>query len=345
MRILMNKEVLVLASRWLIATLLVYAVVQFFNINKGFFSLITIAAIIQLMPADTFIRSVMRLAATLVSAFLTYFLLNIAHHHLFILIPGCLIITFFAGYAIFQSEVTRYFHIMLGIIMVNVLYFSTLTTSHLSAVIEIIKLVSLGVACMLITEVCVCFFTRQALFSRTVIRDFIVMFTSFVDKEERRSRALVALQLCIAVALTLTPWLVFHYYDVFWMVISCFFVVEEYLSVVQLRSKYRFFAHLVSAIVGGIIVLLSVYWPEIRMPLFLLCIFMICVFMVTKKELALVGNTMGIALIIMVLGGDDRNVIYRFAYTTIGIIVGLAVCTVFAKTQLFLKHHYVKNSP
>ena len=68
---------------------------------------------------------------------------------------------------------------------------------------------------------------------------------------------------------------------------------------------------------------------------------MIAIFMVNKEELALTGNTMGIALVIMVFGGGDDTVIYRFAYTTIGIIVGLAVCAVFSKTRLLLKNHYV----
>ena len=344
MRILINKEVLLLASRWGIATLLAYSIAQHFDVFKGFFALITIAAVIQLTPSDTCIRSIMRLAATFISAFLTYGLLSLAQGHFYILIPGCLIITFFAGYAIFQSEVTRYFHIMFGIIMVNVLFFSTLTESNLSAAIEIIKLVLLGIICMLVTDLCLSLLTRQTLFSRAIARDFVVMFTTLADKAKRRSRTIIAVQLCIAVAITLIPWMIFQYRSGFWVVISCFFVVEEFLPVVALKSKTRFLAHLAATIAGGIIVLLAMHWPEVRIPLFFLCIFMICIFMINKKEFALVGNTMGIALIIMVLGGDNANVMYRFVYTTIGIIVGLAVCAVFSKTQFFLKNHYVKNS-
>ena len=341
MRILINKEAVILGSRWVVATVLAYSIIQYFNVFKGFFSLITVAAVIQLSPSDTCIRSIMRVSATIMSAFLTYCLLSVASGQLFILIPGCLLISFFAGYAIFQSEVTRYFHVMLGIIMICVILFSQLTSVNLTAALTVIKLVLIGSFCVLITDIVFYFFTKQKVFTKAIAKDFCIMFTTLADQEKRRSRMIIALQLCIAIAITLIPWLIFQYHDGFWVAISCFFVVEELFTTVVLKSRNRFFAHLISAIAGSLIILLTMKVPEIRIWLFLLCIFMIAIFMVNKEELALTGNTMGIALVIMVFGGGDDTVIYRFAYTTIGIIVGLAVCAVFSKTRLLLKNHYV----
>lgn len=335
MQVFMWKETGLLSARWILSSLLVLAIVKYFNCTEGFFALVTIAAIVRLTPSDTCIRSVMRLLGTMLGALLIYALLSIAGSNTVALIIGCLIISFIAGYIIFQSSVLSYVGVMIGVTMVNILALMQLVSSGSAAVDYRLLFVAIGIGAMCIVDALFCYFTRAPLFSREIARDLWKECCRLTQKQQEKAHIIAALQLCIAVAITLVPWLVFQYHGGFWAVVSCFFVVEESLSLTTSKGNRRFLAHLIAAMVGISIVAISIYWPVARIPLLILSIVMISCFMVHKKEIAIVGNTMGIAIIIMVVGGDNENVIYRFAYTVMGILVALIICAVFAKKWHF----------
>jgi len=340
MQVLQWKETGVLATRWILSSLLVLAIIQYFEFTEGFFALVTIAAIIRLTPSDTNIRSVMRLAGTILGAALTYALLSLAGGNFFILIPGSLAISFIAGYIIFQSSDLSYIGAMVGVTMANILALLLVTNSDSAATIYRLMFVLLGILSMLTIDVLVSFFTHQKIFSREIARKLWKEFRSLTVMKKEKAHMLATSQLCIAVAITMVPWLIFQYHGGFWAIVSCFFVVEESLSVTTLKSSRRFIAHLIAAGTGAIIVFLSIHWPMVRIPLLLLSIVMISVFMVAKKDISIIGNTMGIAVIIMVVGGDNQNVFYRLLYTVLGIIVAFIVCAIFSNKWRFVESEH-----
>lgn len=340
MRILIERATLILAARWIIGSLLAYATVRNFKFSEGFFALVTIAAIIRSSLSDTCVRSITRAFGTILGAILTYLMLVASQGNLVFIISGSVAISFLAGYIMLQNASLSYLGIMVGITMVNVLALSTMGDTDFVATVDRVAYVFLGIGCMLVVDLCFSAWTRQALFSKVMARDLWITCTQLI-KQDQKKHLLSALQLAIAIVITLLPWLIYQYHGGFWAAVSCFFIIEESLSGTKLKSEKRFYAHVAAAVMGGFIVLLSAYFFDARIILWLLSLFIISVFMIMKKQSESMGNTMGIALTIMVMGGGDDNVIYRFIYTLFGIIVGLIVCKIFSKRWAYVELAHV----
>lgn len=148
----------------------------------------------------------------------------------------------------------------------------------------------------------------------------------------RASLLITAFKVVIATAVTFVPWLYFRYPGGFWATISCFFIIEESLRKSQQKGLLRFLAHLIAASFGFIAtVIIGDHTWLLMIPLTLG--FVICGYILAQgKTYSGMGNTVGIALSIMLLAdpgtqGSIQIILARFINVVLGIGVGILICS------------------
>ncbi len=333
MRLKNITEFIVLAARWIISLIVIYWIGKKYDLQDIFFSYISVAAIIQLDMSASFTKSINRALGTLIGGVLTYTLLSFAAHSTYLVIISSVAVSFLAAYIIFQAPALRYTGIMIGITLVNILSLYDVTPSAAETTMYRCLFVFIGISALMITDI-----MFSILFDKKMVNaeDFKKMGVSSLKQlvTPHASRIFAASQMCLATSIALIPWLIFKYPDGYWVAVSCFFVMEDSCSVSKIKAKFRFLAHIGSSLMGWLIVFAGSYYPETRLPLVFLGVCIISGIMIKNREKTAIGNTMGIALMIMALGGGYETIVHRLGYTTIGIILGLFVSTVCSKRWL-----------
>jgi uncharacterized membrane protein YccC len=157
---------------------------------------------------------------------------------------------------------------------------------------------------------------------------FLYLFKNFNQFIVNRILTLTSLKVVFAMLLTLLPWLIFRYPGGFWAPISCFFILEESVEKTQQKSKYRFISHLLAALFGMVsVIALHEHTKLLFIPLsigFIACSYVLSL----NRSYNTTGNTMGIALSIMLLAEPSSSqeiIIARFLNVMLGIAVGLLI--------------------
>ena len=320
------------ACRMSIAAVLAFLVYKSLDLPQGYWAVVSIAAVTQAGLSGTITKSVMRIIGTLIGAAFGYGLtFLIGQNPLFIIIIFWIFITC-SSYIAIQLSAFSYAGVVTGLTMVIVLASSMIEGMAFQlAVYRSIEVILGIVAIAVVTivfDVIRCWIVPET--CRSSVKND--MFHIFLDFKLRFnwSKLLAAVKISLAASITLITWLYLKYPFGFWATVTCLLIMEESTHATQIKGITRFWTHVAAALIGAICALL------IHVHLYLLAIplalgFFICGYFIgSGKPYRSLGNTLGIALAIMLLAGagmDDTLsvVVARFLNVMYGIIIGLLI--------------------
>lgn len=329
--ILDNKEALQTALKMSLAGLLAFSIYLTFRLPFGYWSIITIAAVVRPGLTNTLSKALLRIVGTILGAIFGLIILTYCANHEMLMILGYFLIICCSSYIGIQKNVFNYAGIIAGVTTTIVIASGLTTHDPQYAAMWRMLEVFIGIICLMFVDLVLSYLWRQSEAPIATIRqEYLAARASFSAPQQTR----VLFSTAIIVGLTMTavfvPWLVWQYTNGFWAAISCLFIMEENLLRVQKKSWSRFSSHVIAAVIGSFsaLVFTDNAW-FLAIPL-TCSFFAFGYFMSINKELSNMGNTMGIALAIMLLTDIGRTaslemIMFRFSYTVLGIIVGLTV--------------------
>lgn len=306
---------------------------HYFHWQEGFWSVVTVAAVITADLSNTIDKMMARLLGTIIGAayayFAVYFFLDAPVVLAILLAVGI----FIASIIALQSNMLYYAGIVCNITIIMVIATSIDTGNFYQIAVDRTFEVCMGIIIAgAVTTLLTKFFVVTKPPANLLIARVKEVGHSIKTLEMRTAILLTALKVVIATALTFVPWLYFRYPGGFWATISCFFIIEESLKKTHEKGLLRFLAHLIAASFGLIsVILIGGHSWLLMIPLTLGLV--ICGYILAQgKGLSGMGNTAGIALGIMLLAdpgtqGSLEIILARFINVVLGIGVGILICT------------------
>lgn len=315
--------------KMMLAALLAFVIYRAINWPYGFWSIVTIAAVTRPGLEQTWMKSLMRIAGTAIGGLCALGLMWIGVNHTTLFISLFFIIVFLSGFLALQKNILSYMGIMIGLTLTIVVAASLGSDTPLQVMLYRFSDVGIGIAAIVVVNVVMRWLTprlhRHVPVASVDIGQAIKQLWPLSRQCHLFKPALVT---AMAASMTLLPWLHYRYMGGFWATISCFFIMEENMQAVQRKSFMRFFAHVVAAVVGGLL-----YWvfrahqAWLVWPL-MLSFFVFGYVMVRSKNYSTAANSMAIALTVMLLADAAHYPTYdvilaRFIYVVLGIFVGM----------------------
>ncbi|MCF6775820.1 FUSC family protein [Thiotrichales bacterium 19X7-9] len=327
-----HKQSILTSLKFIIAAAIVYVLIQLFQWENGYWAMISIAAIIRPNTHHIYTKAIMRIIGTLIGGLLAYILLIIAQESIIVLTVGLFIISLFAGFIILQKNSFNYAGIIIGLSAIIIIASAYQTHNYFDVVISRCAFVLLGITVLFLVNLFIKLFDSNTE-SIPLRNEFLSNIKQLVNQPNIRLNLLTSILLALSVIITFFPWLIFQYHGGFWAAITCYFIIEETAFGVYKKAKLRFLAHIGAALIALLAVMITLYIPYFSI-LILLIGYIICAFIIVNaKSLSHTGNTMAIAMTIMILASlhdvDINNIIARFFNVVLGIIIGLIICHIF----------------
>ncbi len=340
MEIKNSKLMWLTALQMAIAVVIAFVLDYRFSLRQGYWAVITIAVVVQPTFSPTLTKGIMRIIGTLVGAVLGWGIAHMLGVSLFLVMALFFAVLLVTSYLSLIPTIFSYAGIISGVTLVIVLA-STMQSGLLLAVAKYRSLeVILGV--VIATLVGSLLVIGERLWSGSLVK------TANANKSNKGSATvahannrLLIKSLVIAAAATLTflPWAIWRYPEGFWTSISCLLIMEESLHTTCKKGSLRFIAHLLAALYGLLvyIVLLALPWHNHWLLLPPLAVgFFICGAIVGRfyaTPYSTLGNTMGVAVAIMLLFGASvepslHTILFRFVNVIIGISLGIILANI-----------------
>lgn len=325
---------LLTATRMVLACLLAFSIYSSLQLQEGYWSVVTIAAITQAEISKTFTKSLMRLIGTLLGATLGYCLALLAHGNIDIVLVLFFIVLIASSYIAIQPTLFSYAGTVTGLTMVIVLASSLLSKQELMLLaldrsIEVL----LGLFALLLVDIICILFLRKLINPLVSAAQDIKSLPTQLKKIAPQVRYLkAAIKISLACLVTFTIWVYFRPPEGFWATVSCLLIMEESTSNTQIKSFLRFWAHVMAAVFGAACALLLDQHLIYRIvPLALG--FAACGYIIgSQGKYVSLGNTTGIALAIMLLVGSTTTSTFQIiAARFFSVIVGIAIAVVISR--------------
>jgi uncharacterized membrane protein YccC len=343
-----NKE-----KTWLvIASVVISANIAFFLYNyfhwsEGYWSVVSIAAVATAEMTRSFDRMVARIFGTLFGAFYAYTAVTYLPNH-----P--LLLAVLLGFGIFlttiislQKHVISYAGIVGGLTIVTVFAAGISEYDFYNIATSRTYQVCIGIIISaLVSSILYKIFAQTEAPSRLFLFKFREHYQAFKKIKFDKTIYIVTLKVILATLITFLPWLYWRYPGGFWATISCFFIIEESFAHTQKKAFYRFAAHFVTAGFGLLAALL------IGNKIILLCVplsigLAVCGYILAQdKPYSGIGNTMGIALCVMLLtdpgvASTTIVILSRFINVLFGVAIGIMLTAL--PFNKLLGHSIAKN--
>ncbi|MCF6764620.1 FUSC family protein [Thiotrichales bacterium 19S3-7] len=318
--------------KFIIAAVIIYTLIQIFQWQDGYWAMISLAAVIRPNTQHIYIKAIMRIIGTIIGGILAYILLVIAQDNLYVVTIGLFFISLFAGLIILQKNSFNYAGIIIGLSAIIIVASAQGAGNYLDVVISRASFVLLGIIVLFIVNLLIKPFDKNAQTTH-LTNDILTSIKTLYNKPKIQTNLISAILLALSVTITFFPWLVLQYAGGFWAAVTCYFIIEETAFGVYKKAKLRLFAHIGAAVIALLAVLLTQYIPLLSIIILLIGYIICALIIVNANALSHTGNTMAIAMTIMILAGlnevDIHIIIARFLNVVLGIIIGLIICHMF----------------
>lgn len=318
-----NKNAIICGVRFATACLLGFIFYHAFDLQFGYWAVVTISAVMQPFIKITTQKAWLRLFGTLVGVvigFLAALLIKEIPHSLWAIF---FISMFISGTLIFFNRKYSYLGIVCGITIIIII-----TTYNQYP--ELLYNVSIIRTIDVIVGILIAWLCSVWIFPGPEEQQVLVPKVAAV-KPTWRVVLKHSLIMSIATTLSLVPWFSWHYSGGFWAPISCLFIVEENIDKTQEKGMRRFLAHIIVVIIA---LLFSFF---LNSPIFvgiaLFCGMFLFGYWMIKPPFgfdASTANTMAIAyaIVLLVSPGQANTIstaLARFTNTVLGIAIGLVI--------------------
>lgn len=332
---MLKDHINITAIKLALAFFIAFIINYFYPTDTDFWSLVTIAAITQVGFDNTLSKSMMRFLGTILGALLGYLFALLIHGHIF-----WLMLVFFVGLfatsviAMQRSNIT-YAGVIAGITIVIVLSSSLLNGQLVNnALFRSIEVI-IGIVILLIINLALLLILRPD--SRSIkyfVEDLKKTIPNLSSFEMNQSIFFAALKISLACTCTFAAWLWFQQPEGFWATIACLLIMEESLEGTKLKGSLRIMAHFLAASMGVICALLiGDHTWALAIPL-LIGGYYFGYLISLKNKYSPLGNTAGIALVIMLLvapgtASSLHIIFWRFTNVMLGVIIGVFITQYF----------------
>lgn len=328
------------ATKMMLAGLIAFLLVDHFKLPLGVWALVTIAAITQTGLSQTLAKSLMRVTGTLIGAVIGYTIAVLAHGDVTVMMISLLIAIWFSSYIALQPTIYSYAGIVTGMTISIILFFSIAGDNFIPIAVDRTAEVLLGVIILSILNIFL-FFVVKAFYPKAITPKIISWKVPELKIESRF--AIPATKVSLACLITFFIWYCFKQPQGYWATISCLLIMEENQSTTLKKGFFRFISHIIVALIGFLAVLLLLNYSYGYRLIPLLITFFLCGYLIgTENKYAGMGNTMGIAIAIMLLSNPDYHetmniIVERFYNVVIGISVAFFMLNPFEKKFLFFR--------
>lgn len=227
------------------AALLTFIFYQHFDLQFGYWGVVSVAAVMQRDFHSSLIKARSRLIGTAFGVMLAVMVMPILSRW-----PQSLLVLFFLGLfpaslLIFAKTTWSYIGVVTGITFIFIVSVAH-TDPGLWLEVSVFRTVDIYLGAAL---TCICYWIF--LWHRTqpsVQPDPVVTAITWRPK--------AAFLMAAATALSLSPWLLWHYEGGVWAPIACLFIVEENFDKTMKKSWLRLFAHVVAIAIAAILLFL-----------------------------------------------------------------------------------------
>lgn len=329
-----EKRAWIIGISMAVAGLIAFFIYNALHFYQGYWSVITVAAVMAPTLSRTLNKMLMRMIGTVVGAHIAFIIAWISHGELFSLAILLFIFVAMVSYFALTPSLFTYAAIVANLTIVLVLG-TGIETHGLMAAIEarVIEIFfGIFICAMMIPIIYKLFLPEKNVLAHWK-RDLSEAFFTYHRHPINQNRLMVAIKISLAASSTFFIWLYFRYPGGFWAPISCFFIMEETSFGTMRSAGLRFVAHVIAALVGSIFgILLMQHLFLLALPLalgFILCGFLIG----SSYSFSTMGNTLGIALTTMLLVSPGplgfEMTMARFLNVCLGIAVGLVITRYF----------------
>jgi uncharacterized membrane protein YccC len=305
----------------------------------AYWSVVTVAAVTRPGFSNTVGKIILRIVGTLVGAITAYIILFFFLGQSHIIIALYFLVLIVPGYISLQKNIFSYAGVATSLTLTLVIATSIVSGNVFQTMSDRVIEVLIGVLCVsIVTVLLECFFPKKGAEGESLSVKFRQAYSELVQWGNCGSQLKAAILIAGVASLVFAPWLYWQYPGGFWAVISCFFIMEESFVNAQRKGWFRFLSHAVAAAVGGIsVILIAGHTVLLAIPL-VLGFFVFGYLMAGKSALSASGNTMGIALAVMLLANINAQsgldvVAARFFNVIGGIAVGLCAVYVVQRRQ------------
>lgn len=300
---------------------LIYAL---FNTDMGFWSVVTIAAITQASSQGTLVKSIMRTLGTLIGALLGFLAAKIAHQNPYILIPSIFCLITLTSFFALQNTIYGYAGIVAGMTIAIILFYSVIQTNITQLAVDRSLEILMGVAILLLINCIILFYQKQFFSEIFQLRETFVSSNILILPNQT---LIPALKVSCASLITFLIWYYFHLPEGYWSAITCLLIMEENVKATFTKAFFRFSAHVIAVVIAFLIALAFAHTHFLWKIFPLIAAFFACGYLISsKKPYASMGNTIAIAVSIMLVSSPDITTISHLIFARFyNVLIGISI--------------------
>lgn len=319
------------ASKMLAACLISFMIIMHYPLPESVWCIITIAAVAQAGFDQTLTKSLMRCIGTIIGAILGCIIVWLGKNNLGITLSLVFIAIYFTSQIALQPTIYSYAGIVTGITIAIIVFFNLVHQNIIAMAVDRTIEVLLGIGILGIVNLAlyhiVKYFSHYPLHHKNPSWKL----PTFSPNSNYSIAALKVSVACIG------TFLICYYYKLpqgYWATLTCLLIMEENPKGTVKKGLFRFFAHFIAASVGLFFILIFLTLPYSWRIIPLAITFFLCGFLIgTKNPYASMGNTLGIAVAIMLLTTPNAQetvhiILARFYNVVIGIAVAYAMLSI-----------------
>lgn len=327
-----NKDAIICGIRFATAGLIAFLFYQYFDLQFGYWAVVSVAAVMQPYLKMTNKKALLRLLGTLIGVVIGYLSALIIIHFPSLLISVFFVAMFLSACLIFFNRKYSYMGVVCGITAIIIIttynqYPSLLYNVAIDRTIDVI------------VGILISWFCSAWIFPEP-IEAYSEQRITLLHNNHLSAVFKLSLVMALSTTIALMPWFDWHYFGGFWAPISCLFIVEENVDKTQEKSGKRFLAHVIVVLIAvSFSFLMRSPW-EVGLAL-VSGLFLFGYWMLKppgKFDISM-ANTMAIAysIVLLISPGETNTIISafsRFLNTIIGIGVGLLVVKIMQRSAM-----------
>lgn len=312
------------AFKMLAACLLGFTLILHCHLPESVWCIITIAAVTQAGLDQTLTKSLMRCIGTLVGAVLGCLIVWVGKNNLAITLPLVFIAIYVTSQIALQPTIYSYAGIVTGMTIAIIVFFNLVHQNIIAMAIDRTIEVLLGIG--LLSAINIMLYPTVKYFFNYSISNKSPSWT-LPTFSLHSAYTIASLKVSIA---CIGTFLICYYCKLpqgYWATLTCLLIMEENTKGTIKKGIFRFFAHFIAAGIGLFFVLIFLHLPYSWRIIPLAITFFLCGLLIgTKNQYASMGNTLGIAVAIMLLTTPGTQetiqvILERFYNVVIGIAV------------------------
>jgi uncharacterized membrane protein YccC len=316
---------LITAIKMCTAGLLGFLLIYFLHLPESVWCLITIAAVLQTGLNQTLAKSFMRAIGTILGAVIGYWIALYTNTSPgFIVLLLIFIMIFCTSCIALQPTIYSYAGIVTGMTITIIIFFGLAHEDILTVAVDRTIEVLLGILILAVLNI-VLFFIVKKFFPRGISKSVISWQLPKCKMEKQY--VFSALKVASACVLTFLIWFIFKQPQGYWATITCLLIMEENQKETLKKGLFRFLSHLIAAVIGLGFTAAFLHAPYAWRLLPLLLTFFVCGFLIgTKNQYASMGNTLGIAIAIMLFSSPGTQETFQIIFARFyNVVIGVSV--------------------